>query len=93
MSREFIEETGVEVPVEDWEYFAKLKGDHFCIHVFCLFSDLVVAQVQTMTDEEIIVVEVDLNQLRTTAISNLSWLIGAALDKDRERFQIEVLYA
>ena len=93
MTREFREETGVEVSYLDWELYAVLSGCNFLIKVFCLFSDEVVAKVTTVTDEPIEIVDVDLNVLRTTAISNAAWLIGAALDGDRNRFALEVTYA
>lgn len=92
MLREFQEETGVQTLEEDWDLYAEMEGEKFKIKIFCCFNDLYLSQVTTKTDEQIEIVPVELDKLRTTAISNCSWLIGAALDPDRFRFLLRTTY-
>ncbi|WP_432263407.1 NUDIX domain-containing protein [Cupriavidus sp. TMH.W2] len=92
MIREFDEETGVITLPGDWQPFARLHGAYFDMTVFRLESDVVVGQVRTMTDEEIVVSALDLNVLREAGVSNLSWLVGCALDSDQPRLRLDVCY-
>ena len=80
MVREFKEETGVNQP--SWYLFAEYSGydfHDFVIHIFCQKGDL--SQLETVTDEEIKIVEVDSIRRRNEdckVINNLYWLIPLA---------------
>lgn len=82
MSREFREETGVNISAEEWETFAVVTGDGF--HLTCLrAASPLYKEVRTKTDEQ-----VDLFYLKHLAddacerqwpmISNLRWLLTMA---------------
>jgi 8-oxo-dGTP diphosphatase len=78
MAREFREETGVETYESNWKHFATLSGPEFLMHVFSIFTNEI-SYIKALTDESVgwYLVE-DLRKLPT--ISNLTWLIPAALD-------------
>lgn len=90
MIREFKEETGVEF--QEWDCFGKMKGPGFELALYRAFNTKALEQVSTQTDEEIHVVPVDLNVLRTNSISNVAWLVASALDQDQPRFFQEITY-
>lgn len=83
MIREFEEEAGVNVP--EWDHFAIMHGKEWTCYCFRAFSDEYIAQVKTMTDEDIEVVPV-VNIIThpkpETTISNIPWLLSVALDKN-----------
>lgn len=89
--REFFEETGVKISEKAWRPLTVFRNETFEVHAYAVFSDQIF-QVETMTDEQIMVIDVDLNEIRRKGISNLPWLIGLALDKDQERIEISVNY-
>lgn len=81
MVREFREETTVDTYESDWSPLGVISGSGFEVHVFALFNDSIY-KAQTNTDESVSVVKVsNLGAVKT--ISNLSWLIPAALDNQK----------
>jgi len=89
--REFLEETGVDSSCFNWRSVGRLYGDNFELFVFSAFHEFM-QNVVTTTDEIVEVVKTDLNYLRDEGISNLSWLVAAALDRDSSRFNMDVEY-
>jgi 8-oxo-dGTP diphosphatase len=90
MVREFREETGVETAELDWRRYARLfslvEGCAFEMHVFSLFDDCI-WEVTTKTDEAVRISSVSrvlAGDTDPAIISNLPWLITAALDKHFE---------
>lgn len=83
MTREFKEETGVEV--FDWELFATVGanknprdgGDAWKIHYYRVFSDMTLRLVNTTTDEEVRIWPLKLLRNLRTAY-NLDWMIPMA---------------
>ena len=88
-SREFLEETGVEIPQSEWRQFLTLSGDGFVVHSFVAFNDRVF-YCKTMEDEAIEIFNVkDIDY--TKCVDNLKWIIPLSLSKDRmmtETFEI-----
>lgn len=80
MIREFAEEAGVTTTPGQWLEFAHLSGSTFRVHAYALFDDTVVAAARTIEVHEIRVVPSDWNAISDKAISNLRWLIPAAID-------------
>lgn len=78
MIREFREETGVEY--KDWQFFGIAHSPDWHIALYRAFSDEVY-KVQSPTEERVTVVPVSWVQ-QNERISNLDWLIPAALDKN-----------
>lgn len=76
MRREFKEETNLYV--ENWINFATIEGIDYQLECFTAVGD--VSNIETMTDEPVIVVNVD-SLYSMTVIFNLRWLIPLALDK------------
>ncbi len=80
--REFYEETGVHLKLDEFKLLAKIqRKDSFYMEVFQVESDLVL-QARTMEAEEIkILSEEDFLKLRKhQMIENLHWLYGMAFD-------------
>lgn len=48
MAREFFEESGVLVPISDWEKYAVLEGPDFRVHFFVAFNDSAWPKVKTV---------------------------------------------
>lgn len=83
MRREFREETGVDIPEEDWRLFCVLgKRDEWRVYFFCAQRpDLYKAGLRNMTDEQIEVIGIYmLKHCRT--IPNLQWLIPMAIEDE-----------
>ena len=80
MHREFLEETGVDIPAEQWEHVAILTGENFVCHFFGATSDALWG-VRTMEEEEVGVMRIDRLLLSEFAIPNLRFLIPLALDR------------
>ncbi|MEG0870534.1 MAG: NUDIX domain-containing protein [Hafnia sp.] len=89
--REFCEETGVKTIESDWKPICQFSSEHFAVHTFCLFSDCIY-DVKTLTDEQVSIIPVDLNQIRLFGQSNLPWLVGLCLDKDQPRLSVNATY-
>ena len=79
--REFKEKTGVET--EDWNSFGKIYGADWECWLYWLSDSKIVGAVKTVTDEPIEVHLVKALQNSKELISNLHWLIPAALDHKR----------
>lgn len=82
MSREFLEETGVQVNADSWLFFLKYQGPNFEIFFYRVFlpTDLF-DSAQTKTDE--IVVPTPLAQIPATrTIYNLQWIIPLMMDSN-----------
>lgn len=78
MSREFKEETGVDISQNAWQPYATLVGVDYKVRVFRTFTDRV-HEIKTMTDEWVSLQPV--NQLGILpVIPNLLYLIPLALD-------------
>lgn len=91
MCREFAEETGITTTPDEWHYFMKMiskDGDVFC---YRLFDDKIL-QAKTMEDQAIELVDVDLNALKHSSMSNMPWLVGIALDEAQPTFFVEANY-
>lgn len=76
MQREFHEETGSYI--EDWKHYARISEEgQFTVDFFFATGDL--GKLRTMTDESVVVI--DVNRLEThQTIENLPWLIPLAID-------------
>jgi 8-oxo-dGTP diphosphatase len=78
VSREFKEETGVDLPTETWEHTITLYNEWFECRFYRGFSDKV-HEVKTMETEKIEVFPtISVPRLKT--IPNLSWLVPMMLD-------------
>ncbi len=74
MVREFEEETGVEVPLEEWTQTVQLIVDEkVVVHVFFAVHHKAAYAVKTMTDEEIMLWPS--HHLPGDALESLRWLI------------------
>jgi 8-oxo-dGTP diphosphatase len=91
MIREFVEETGVQTTESDWRPLAKFSSDDFIVHSFYMFSDSIY-DAKTLTDEEVSIITVDLNEIRRFGQTNLPWLISLALDADMPRIDFTAHY-
>lgn len=79
MIREFREETGHEHT--DWKYFALMQNPEFKVFCFVGFGD--VDALKSVTEEKIVIVNVDKLYVYNT-ISNIKWLVPIALDNEME---------
>lgn len=79
MEREFKEETGADVWA--WNKFLVYEGEDYVVHFFKAFSKGI-DEVNTVTDEEIRVFEINGDLIGQPIIPNLQWLIPLALDKN-----------
>jgi 8-oxo-dGTP diphosphatase len=88
MSREFKEETGVEISEEGWDLVTRLSGDNFIVYVFMAIG-CNLSEVRTMTDEKVVVLGMDHlwreSQLGRM-VSNAMWLLSLCLDPDLHKF-------
>jgi 8-oxo-dGTP pyrophosphatase MutT (NUDIX family) len=87
MNREFREETGVDVPRDDWTrfcYYADERGHY--IHFFVAFSDKVF-MCSTVTDEQILVGQKDAFDW-DEAMPNLAWLIMMAMQNPLQYYRV-----
>ena len=86
MKREFWEETGRDTELHSWNKFAVLSdGLTWRVHFFYSYQSLL-ENLQTMTDEQIVVVPVNTVNV-FNALPNLSWLMpmAAAMPFDRAK--------
>lgn len=89
--REFHEETGVMTSEEEWNPLAVFSSPFFKVSSYYMCSE-VINNAKTMTDEEVSIIPVDLNEIRVKGQTNLPWLVGLALDADINRIHINVEY-
>lgn len=80
MSREFKEETGVDIDVTEWELIGKLDGDEFCVWIFRTFTDLMY-NVASMEKEQVRILMISELPYKNV-IPNLHWIIPSCLIKD-----------
>lgn len=81
ITREFREETGVEVPTNAWGNFLNLTGCFGVVHFFRTFMKRRTFQeIRTVTDEEVKIFT--MRTLPTNMISNLNWIIPLAFDSN-----------
>jgi 8-oxo-dGTP diphosphatase len=78
--REFKEETGVTIPDNKWHYLATMNQTNWRVYVYRAFSDVGMANVRTMEEEEIGVYDVNTVLREMNIPHNLHWLITFALD-------------
>ena len=82
MSREFQEETGVDIPTSAWTCYAKIhRPEDYDLDVYFAHSDLAF-EVKTIEQEKVHIVSI--NELPEKLIPNLRWLIPLALDKQAD---------
>jgi 8-oxo-dGTP diphosphatase len=80
-SREFLEETGVEIPVGEWRRFLTLSGEGFTVHAYVAFDDRVV-YCKTIESEAIEVFKVsDIDYSK--CVDNLKWIIPLSASPTR----------
>lgn len=91
MCREFQEETGLTTQADEWHHFMNIVGKDGTVFCYRLFDDKIL-NARTMEDQEIVIVDVDLNALKHTAMSNIPWLIGIATDTAQPSFFVEANY-
>jgi 8-oxo-dGTP diphosphatase len=82
MVREFLEETGVEIP--EWKQFTTLTGSGFQVNFFCAFAHVdTLAKCVSRTDERVGYYRLNgLEALKTTP--NIKWLIPMALSMEHD---------
>lgn len=90
--REFWEETNVTTDVSDWHPLVEFSSEFFTVSAFYLFSDKVL-EARTMTDEEISIIPVNLDEIMKHGQTNLAWLVALALDTDIQRISATVHYS
>lgn len=84
MSREFLEECGVEVPAENWRHFARMSGDDWACDCYTLRDSDVWEKAATTESEAVEKISPD--ELAVSGcIPNLHWLIELALDENEGR--------
>lgn len=88
MSREFKEETGVDIHPYEWHHYATINGSDYTCNFLRAFGDP--WECQTMEEEEIIVINVEALDMYDH-IPNLRYLIPMALDKSIHHVTIEEL--
>jgi 8-oxo-dGTP diphosphatase len=93
MSREFKEETGLEISPKEWDLFNIIESPDFKLFVFHTTSTTL-DDFQSITDEIVHYVEVSdlFNNQFSECISNLSWLISMCLDRDIDRISGQITY-
>lgn len=82
--REFFEETGVRNKNLDWTLYCTLAGKEFLVFCYYCVNEDYFQAAKTNTDEKVVKIKVkDLGKYKT--ISNLKWLIYAALNKEEDK--------
>lgn len=83
MAREFREETGVEIGIQDWHRYAHYRGEGFELDFFLTFNDAVL-NAQSPTDEKVEFVRVaTLYHHSWEMVVNVPWLVYMALSLTR----------
>jgi len=80
-SREFLEETGVDIPEAEWRHFLTLSGSMYRIYAYVCMSDEVF-QCHTTESEEIHLLNVDEIDY-SECLDNLKWIIPLSRCKDK----------
>lgn len=82
LTREFLEETGIESNVYQWRGVTTLGSEDWTVYIY--FTDqLDISKVQSITEEEVGIYSVDTILLeRTRSLSNVPWIISMMLDFD-----------
>jgi len=78
MQREFLEETGVNIDVNEWLLFADYVSEKYVVYFMKTFTSKI-DNVKTITDEKVYVCDIDQLDFKNK-IPNLKWLIPLALD-------------
>jgi len=88
MTREFLEDTGVNSTQIIWTEYCELFGEEWNVLVFKAFAeDSVLDAVESITNEKVAVYNInELGNYKT--LSNLSWLIGMALDTTKKEYAV-----
>lgn len=82
MTREFFEETGVNIAENQWQCFAQIhRPEQYHVKFYVAFSDQVFT-VQTVEAEQVELFSI--NSLPQNIIPNLPWLIPLALDRQAD---------
>ncbi len=94
MRREFREEAGPDIPEEEWDLYAVLRGPGFEVSVFRTHLETQEG-IQTMTDEEVEIVP--LSQIFNTygqhaVVANIPWLIRMGWDPAANEGPFEINY-
>jgi 8-oxo-dGTP pyrophosphatase MutT (NUDIX family) len=93
MQREFIEETGLDIPAHNWHLFANLGSDHFHVAVFWTISHNI-SDYRSVTDEEVTLIKIDdlfINSFKQ-CVPNLAWLIALLKDRDLPNILCNAVY-
>lgn len=75
MTREFREETGVEINPKAWSYFACIKGSNFEVHCFSILDEEAYKNAKTTTDEKVIKQPIEWVLHSQNVIPNLKFII------------------
>lgn len=82
ITREFLEETGVEIAQSNWQPFCYLTGTNWIVDCFYTKSSKI-DEIKTTTDEE--VKEIFVDELKEfDHLSNLDWLIPLAINHNKD---------
>ena len=88
--REVEEETGLKTTEYEWANFGEMRlPDGGKVHVFKTFRDDL-ENALSMTDEEVVVMDIDYNVLKPLVMPNLIWLIDVAMDNTLCSLSVEL---
>lgn len=90
MIREFKEEAGVLTTDMDWTGWGVLDSERFIIYLYKNFSDQILNQISTQTDEIISIYKVsDILNDKFPTLDNIKWLLTSAIDENVRYINIE----
>lgn len=88
--REVEEETGLKTTEYEWANFGEMRlPDGGKVHLFKTFRDDL-ENALSMTDEEVVVMDIDYNVLKPLVMPNLIWLIDVAMDSTLCSLSVEL---
>lgn len=88
--REVEEETGIKTTEYEWANFGEMRlPDGGKVHLFKTFRDDL-ENALSMTDEEVVVMDIDYNVLKPLVMPNLIWLIDVAMDNTLCSLSVEL---
>lgn len=88
--REVEEETGLKTTEYEWANFGEMRlPDGGKVHLFKTFRDDL-ENALSMTDEEVVVMDIDYNFLKPLVMPNLIWLIDVAMDNTLCSLSVEL---